>query len=94
MEFIIEFIGDFIVEFWLQLTQPNRKGLPKKKQQLIFNIGIIAVSLLMCILLVYFIKTGNMKGGIITFLLIVIVIEIALISYAVYKRKNNSSKSL
>lgn len=92
MEFIIEFIGDFIVEFWLQLTQPNRKGLPKKKQQLIFNIGIIAVSLLMCILLVYFIKTGNMKGGIITFLLIVI--EIALISYAVYKRKNNSSKSL
>lgn len=50
----LEFIGDFIAEFWIQLTQPKKKGFSPKKRRVLFNIGKVVVSLLMCLLLVYF----------------------------------------
>ena len=28
----LEFIGDFIAEFWIQLTQPKKKGFSPKKR--------------------------------------------------------------
>lgn len=85
LEFICEFIGDFIAEFWMQLTQPKKKGLPPRKRRVLFNVGMIVVSLLMCLLQVYFLKTGNIKGVFsIAFLLIV---EIACFLFAASRRK-------
>lgn len=85
LEFICEFIGDFIAGVWTQLTQPEEKGLPPRKRRVLFNVGMIVVSLLMCLLQVYFLKMGNIKGVFsIAFLFI---FGIASFLFAVSRRK-------
>lgn len=84
MDFL-EFIGEFIAGFWTELTQPRKKGLPPRKRRVLFNVEMIVVSLLMCLLQVYFWKMGNIKGFFsIAFLLIV---EIACFLFAASRRK-------
>lgn len=81
----LEFIGDFIAEFWIQLTQPKKKGFSPKKRRVLFNVGMVVASLLMCILMVYFLKIGNAKGFFsIVFLFIA---EIASFLFAASRRK-------
>ena len=81
----LEFIGDFIAEFWIQLTQPKKKGFSPKKCRVLFNIGKVVVSLLMCLLLVYFFEIGNTKR--IFSIVILFIVEIASLFFAVSKRK-------
>ena len=81
----LEFIGDFIAEFWIQLTQPKKNGFSPKKHRVLFNIGKVVVSLLMCLLLVYFFEIGNTKR--IFSIVILFIVEIASLFFAVSKRK-------
>lgn len=81
----LEFIGDFIAEFWIQLTQPKKKGFSPKKRRVLVNIGKVVVSLLMCLLLVYFFEIGNTKR--IFSIVILFIVEIASLFFAVSKRK-------
>ena len=81
----LEFIGDFIAEFWIQLTQPKKKGFSPKKRRVLFNIGKVVVSLLMCLLLVYFFEIGNTKR--IFSIVILFIVEIASLFFALSKRK-------
>lgn len=81
----LEFIGDFIAEFWIQLTQPKKKGFSPKRRRVLFNVGMIVVSLLMCLLLAYFLKIGNVKG--IFSIVFLFIVEIASFLFAVSRRK-------
>lgn len=82
----MEFILEFIVEFWLQLIQPKRKGLSNKKRRIAYTIGTILCFLLMCFLLFCFVRTGNAIGTCAAiFLLIVEIISILLVEF---KRKH------
>lgn len=88
----MEFILDFIVEFWLQLIQPKRKGVSQNKRRIIGAIGMALCFLLMCCLLVFFVGSGNIIGICATVLLLVVVVISILLVILKRKHRKDSYK--